>query len=177
MLSSLYDLVLFLTKIFHFACRIVGNPLICGLKAENNCSAVLPEPLSFPPDALNGIYAYIYIYNYFFSIFICVSSSPPEDTLMTRVCIDGFLVFFLAQSDSGTQRRHLTVVFAASFGAAFTVIIIIGLLVWLRYRHNQQIFFDVNGNISYNSFFNLFCFPMLVSNSLTASRVLVFWEL
>ncbi|XP_061992392.1 protein NSP-INTERACTING KINASE 3 isoform X1 [Rosa rugosa] len=82
--------------------KIVGNPLICGLKAANNCSAVLPEPLSFPPDALN------------------------------------------AQSDSGTQRHHLTVVFAASFGAAFAVIIIIGLLVWLRYRHNQQIFFDVN---------------------------------
>lgn len=91
-----------LPKISARTFKIVGNPLICGLKAENNCSVVLPEPLSFPPDALN------------------------------------------AQSDSGTQRHHLTVIFAASFGAAFTVIIIIGLLLWLRYRHNQQIFFDVN---------------------------------
>ncbi|XP_057416952.1 protein NSP-INTERACTING KINASE 3-like [Lotus japonicus] len=31
--------------------KIVGNPLICGPKA-NNCSTVLPEPLSFPPDTL-----------------------------------------------------------------------------------------------------------------------------
>lgn len=46
---------------FSFYNRIVGNPLICGLKAENNCSAVLPEPLSFPPDALNGIYAFSFL--------------------------------------------------------------------------------------------------------------------
>ncbi|XP_057747576.1 protein NSP-INTERACTING KINASE 3-like [Arachis stenosperma] len=33
--------------------KIEGNPLICGPKA-NNCSNVLPEPLSFPPDALTA---------------------------------------------------------------------------------------------------------------------------
>lgn len=37
-------------------CRIVGNPLICGPKGGNNCSAVIPEPLSFPPDALKGVF-------------------------------------------------------------------------------------------------------------------------
>ncbi|CAL2231262.1 unnamed protein product [Prunus armeniaca] len=90
-----------LPKISARTFKIVGNPLICGVKAEN-CSAVLPEPLSLPPDALK------------------------------------------AQSDSRMKRRHMTIVFGTSFGAAFGVIIIIGLLVWWRYRHNQQIFFDVN---------------------------------
>ncbi|KAH0671168.1 hypothetical protein KY289_025661 [Solanum tuberosum] len=31
---------------------VLGNPLICGQGSENNCSAVYPEPLSFPPDSL-----------------------------------------------------------------------------------------------------------------------------
>jgi len=35
--------------------------------------------------------------------------------------------------------------FGASFGAAFVIVIIVGFLVWWRYRRNQQIFFDVNG--------------------------------
>jgi hypothetical protein len=39
----------------------------------------------------------------------------------------------------------VAIAFGASFGAAFSIIIIIGLLVWWRCRHNQQIFFDVNG--------------------------------
>jgi hypothetical protein len=39
----------------------------------------------------------------------------------------------------------VAIAFGASFGAAFSTIIVIGLLVWWRYRHNQQIFFDVNG--------------------------------
>ncbi|XP_027360227.1 protein NSP-INTERACTING KINASE 3 isoform X2 [Abrus precatorius] len=78
--------------------KIVGNPLICGPKA-NNCSTVLPEPLSFPPDALR---------------------------------------------DSGKKSHHVALAFGASFGAAFVIVIIVGFLVWWRYRHNQQIFFDVN---------------------------------
>ncbi|QCD90653.1 somatic embryogenesis receptor kinase 1 [Vigna unguiculata] len=78
--------------------KIVGNPLICGPKA-NNCSSVLPEPLSFPPDALR---------------------------------------------DSGKKSHHVALAFGASFGAAFVIVIIVGFLVWWRYRRNQQIFFDVN---------------------------------
>lgn len=81
--------------------KIVGNPLICGPK-ENNCSTVLPEPLSFPPDALK------------------------------------------AKPDSGKKGHHVALAFGASFGAAFVVVIIVGLLVWWRYRHNQQIFFDIS---------------------------------
>lgn len=52
---------------------------------------------------------------------------------------------FIDQSDSGTKSHRVAVALGASFGAAFFVIIVVGLLVWLRYRHNQQIFFDVNG--------------------------------
>lgn len=59
MISSPHNLVPFLILFcFSFHFRIVGNPLICGVKAEN-CSAVLPEPLSLPPDALKGIYMHV----------------------------------------------------------------------------------------------------------------------
>jgi len=50
---------------FHF--RVTGNPLICGPKASNSCSAVFPEPLSLPPDGLNGAY---HMFNFFF-LFVC----------------------------------------------------------------------------------------------------------
>ncbi|KAG2701975.1 hypothetical protein I3760_06G069400 [Carya illinoinensis] len=82
--------------------KIFGNPLICGAKAENNCSAVFPEPLSFPPDELKG------------------------------------------QSDSERKSHNVAIAFGASFGAVFFIILVVGLVVWWRYRHNQQIFFDVN---------------------------------
>ncbi|CAI9092957.1 OLC1v1028341C1 [Oldenlandia corymbosa var. corymbosa] len=44
---------------------------------------------------------------------------------------------------AGANRHHLAVAVGASSGAVF-LIIVIALLVWRRYRHNQQIFFDVN---------------------------------
>lgn len=34
--------------------KIIGNPSLCGANATNNCSAISPEPLSFPPDALRA---------------------------------------------------------------------------------------------------------------------------
>ncbi|XWS69035.1 hypothetical protein CRYUN_Cryun04dG0145100 [Craigia yunnanensis] len=91
-----------LPKISARTFKVIGNPLICGPKAGNNCSAVFPEPLSLPPDGLK------------------------------------------AQSDSGSNGQRLAVAFGASFGAAFFIILFIGLLVWWRYRRKQQIFFDVN---------------------------------
>ncbi|CAA2982848.1 NSP-INTERACTING KINASE 3 [Olea europaea subsp. europaea] len=78
--------------------KIVGNPSICRQSSQNNCSVVLPEPLSFPPDTMK---------------------------------------------ESG-GKSHIAVAFGTSFGAAFLVVFVIGLLVWWRYRRNQQIFFDVN---------------------------------
>ncbi|KAI4340746.1 hypothetical protein MLD38_025555 [Melastoma candidum] len=79
--------------------KIIGNPLICGSTASNNCSAVFPEPLSFAP---NG------------------------------------------WKDSGSKANHVAIAFGLSFGGAFLAVIGIGFLIWWHYRHNQQIFFDVN---------------------------------
>ncbi|XP_060213954.1 protein NSP-INTERACTING KINASE 3-like isoform X1 [Lycium barbarum] len=91
-----------LPKISARAFRVLGNPLICGQGSENNCSAVYPEPLSFPPDSLTD------------------------------------------QPGAARKSRRVVVAFVASFGAAFLVIVAMALLLWWRYRHNQQIFFDVN---------------------------------
>ncbi|KAK7841804.1 protein nsp-interacting kinase 3 [Quercus suber] len=91
-----------LPKISARTFKIIGNPLICGAKADNNCSAGNPEPLSFPPGALKG------------------------------------------QSDFGGKSHHVIIAFGASFSAVFVIILIVGFVVWWRYRHNQQIFFDVN---------------------------------
>ncbi|XP_016466419.1 protein NSP-INTERACTING KINASE 3 [Nicotiana tabacum] len=91
-----------LPKISARAFKVVGNPLICGQSSGNNCSAVYPEPLSFPPDSLGD------------------------------------------KSGAGGKSHHVAVAFGASFGAAFLVIVVVALVLWWRYRHNQQIFFDVN---------------------------------
>lgn len=48
------------------------------------------------------------------------------------------------QSGSKAKSHHMVIALGASFSAVFLLIIIIGLLVWRRYRCNQQIFFDVN---------------------------------
>jgi hypothetical protein len=58
--------------------------------------------------------------------------------------LDGFYVF-LGQSDSGRKSHNVAVAFGASFSSVFVIILVVGFLVWWRYRHNQQIFFDVNG--------------------------------
>lgn len=47
-------------------------------------------------------------------------------------------------SDSGGKGHRVAIAMGASFGAAFLLIVIVGSLVWWRYRHNKQIFFDVN---------------------------------
>ncbi|KAM7269835.1 hypothetical protein ACFE04_025332 [Oxalis oulophora] len=90
-----------LPKISARTFKVTGNPLICGPKAGNNCSAVIPEPLSLPPDSFKG------------------------------------------QSDSG-KKGHIAVALGTSFGAALFAAVLIGLLVWWRYRTNKQIFFDLN---------------------------------
>jgi len=51
---NFYYLIGNLKLFFHF--RVTGNPLICGPKASDNCSAVFPEPLSLPPNGLNFAY-------------------------------------------------------------------------------------------------------------------------
>ncbi|XP_023537157.1 protein NSP-INTERACTING KINASE 3-like [Cucurbita pepo subsp. pepo] len=64
------------------------------------------------------------------------SSIFPEPFLFAPDALEGNLGF-------GKSHRK-AIAFGASFSAAFIVLVLIGLLVWWRYRHNQQIFFDVN---------------------------------
>ncbi|KAG5522138.1 hypothetical protein RHGRI_034355 [Rhododendron griersonianum] len=49
-----------------------------------------------------------------------------------------------AETQSGAKNRRVALAFGVSFGSAFIIILAIGSFVWWRYRHNQQIFFDVN---------------------------------
>lgn len=60
----------------------------------------------------------------------------PEPLSFAPDTLEGNLGF-------GKSHRK-AIAFGASFSAAFIVLVLIGLLVWWRYRHNQQIFFDVN---------------------------------
>ncbi|KAE9449922.1 hypothetical protein C3L33_18169, partial [Rhododendron williamsianum] len=49
-----------------------------------------------------------------------------------------------AETQSGAKNHRVALAFGVSFGSAFIIILAIGSFVWWRYRHNQQIFFDVN---------------------------------
>lgn len=123
--------------------RVVGNPLICGQSSGNNCSAVYPEPLSFPPDSLGGLY----IHFHSFHLKVETIKLKETDTGGSAISIvEIALSFFFNFIDqrAGSKSHHVAVAFGASF-AVFLVIIVIALVLWWRYRHNQQIFFDVNG--------------------------------
>ncbi|KAI3720325.1 hypothetical protein L6452_21241 [Arctium lappa] len=48
------------------------------------------------------------------------------------------------ESSSGEKSRRLAIALGTSFGAVLLLIFVIGLLIWWRYRKNQQVFFDVN---------------------------------
>ena len=83
---------------------------------------------------------------------------------MTRLDVG---TWCLGQSDSGIKSHRVAIAFGASFGAAFIIVIIVSLLVWWRYRHNQQIFFDVNGKslLKFSPFtlFPSFCYAVSVN--------------
>lgn len=63
---------------------------------------------------------------------------------MTYNMVYGF-VCSLGQPNPGMKHHRVAIVVGASFSSAFLIILLIGLFVWWRYRHNKQIFFDVNG--------------------------------
>lgn len=55
---------------------------------------------------------------------------------------------FSVQSQSGEMRsRRVAIAFGASVGSVAVVVIIFGMLLWWHRRHNQQVFYDVNGEI------------------------------
>ncbi|CAH1414951.1 unnamed protein product [Lactuca virosa] len=51
---------------------------------------------------------------------------------------------FTDQSSSNDKTRHLAVALGTSLSGIFVIILIVAMLIWWRYRKNQQIFFDVN---------------------------------
>ncbi|KAK4780790.1 hypothetical protein SAY87_016896 [Trapa incisa] len=48
------------------------------------------------------------------------------------------------KQNSEAKLHHMVITFGSSFGAAFFIVIVVGVLIWWRCRYNQQIFFDVN---------------------------------
>ncbi|KAI3835725.1 hypothetical protein MKX03_033387 [Papaver bracteatum] len=67
------------------------------------------------------------------------SAASPDETL-------SFLPDALKeQPEAGVRTtHHIVIAFSSSIGSVFIVIVVVGFLLWWRYRHNQQIFFDVN---------------------------------
>ncbi|XP_071692111.1 protein NSP-INTERACTING KINASE 3-like isoform X2 [Rutidosis leptorrhynchoides] len=51
---------------------------------------------------------------------------------------------FTGQSSPNKKTHHLAIALGTSLSAAFLISVLIAILVWWRYRKNQQIFFDVN---------------------------------
>lgn len=59
-------------------------------------------------------------------------------------------------SDGGTKNRKIAIAFGIGLTCVCLLIIGFGFLLWWRRRHNQQIFFDVNGKLTMKmSFFFL----------------------
>ncbi|GFP88018.1 protein nsp-interacting kinase 3 [Phtheirospermum japonicum] len=54
------------------------------------------------------------------------------------------LTFLKANGSESGSKHHFAIAFGGSFGGVFSIVVVVGLLVWWRYRRNQQIFFDVN---------------------------------
>lgn len=122
--------------------------MICGVKSGDNCSSVSLDPLSYPPDdlkselvvhcsALGNMLPWQKNGNFLscvrYSIFISVSFSS-------------------AQPQQGMARSHrIAIICGATAGPVAFVCIAVGMLLWWRHRRNQQIFFDVNGNILFDS--------------------------
>ncbi|XP_038704366.1 protein NSP-INTERACTING KINASE 3 isoform X2 [Tripterygium wilfordii] len=70
--------------------------------------------------------------------------SPKADNNCSGVFPEPLLLPPDDGKESGSKNHRVAVAFGASFGAAFSIILVIGLLFWWRYRRNQQIFFDIN---------------------------------
>ncbi|XP_016572944.1 protein NSP-INTERACTING KINASE 3 isoform X2 [Capsicum annuum] len=140
-----------LPKISARVFKVVGNPLICGQSSGNNCSAVYPEPLSFPPDSLGDQRAgskshhVAVAFGASFAVFLVIIVKETDTGGSAISIVEIALSFFFNFIDqrAGSKSHHVAVAFGASF-AVFLVIIVIALVLWWRYRHNQQIFFDVN---------------------------------
>jgi hypothetical protein len=73
----------------------------------------------------------LYLFFYVTLTYVSFSSAQPQQTI-------------------GKGRRIATICGATVGSVAFAAIVV-GMLLWWRHRRNQQIFFDVNGNILFES--------------------------
>jgi len=63
-----------------------------------------------------------------------------------------YVSFSSAQPQQGIGKsRRIATICGATVGSVAFVTIIVGMLLWWRHRRNQQIFFDVNGNILFEA--------------------------
>jgi hypothetical protein len=122
---------------------IAGNSMICSVNSGDNCSSVSLDPLSYPPDDLKS--------EFFFHYSVVGYTLPVKKNLIIV-----FLVFELthvsfssALPQQGVARSHrIAIICGGTVGSVAFITMVVCVLLWLRHRHNRQIFFDVNGNIS-----------------------------
>jgi len=63
-----------------------------------------------------------------------------------------YVSFSSAQPQQGIGKsHHIATICGATVGSVAFVAVVVGMLLWWRHRRNQQIFFDVNGNILFYS--------------------------
>lgn len=53
--------------------------------------------------------------------------------------------FSVPPQPGGIRNRHLAIAFGTAAGSVAILFIGVGLVLWRRHKHNQQVFFDVNG--------------------------------
>lgn len=75
---------------------------------------------------------------------ICATGSEPECYGMTLMPMSMTLNSSQTALPTGRPKSHrLAIAFGSSLGCLSLLIIVFGLLLWWRHRHNQQTFFDV----------------------------------
>jgi hypothetical protein len=115
--------------------------MICGAKSGDNCSSVSLDPLSYPPDDLRSELFFLIIH---FRKYTFIT----EKIVLSFLLILTHVSFSSAQPQQGIGKgRRIATICGATVGSVAFAAIVVGLLLWWRHRRNQQIFFDVNGNI------------------------------
>ncbi|KAI3753257.1 hypothetical protein L2E82_25304 [Cichorium intybus] len=100
---------------------------------NNSLSGMVPESLS----QVEGL------------ILVYVTSPVPIANLYKNNHRKPFTLWAkFYQSLPSDKTQHLAIALGTSLSGIFVITLIVALLIWWRYRKNQQIFFDVNGMLS-----------------------------
>jgi hypothetical protein len=63
-----------------------------------------------------------------------------------------YVSFSSAQPQQGIGKsHHIATICGVTVGSVAFMAFVVGILLWWRHRRNQQIFFDVNGNVLFYS--------------------------